>query len=169
MKLSQKRKTDEILRARYMAIIENAEERPWDERSDKILEAFFLTDKTYQEIANKIGISKSRVGQILNRQVRRILHPTGLKQYWNPDYDPNNIITPKQIRETQIKLKQQYGVMDNWPTKEMPFSPRTRNNLLRANITTAGELIERLPFIAEIRGLGKKALSEIENILEAYK
>ncbi|NLX02675.1 MAG: hypothetical protein GXY40_09130 [Syntrophomonadaceae bacterium] len=169
MKLSQKRKTDEILRARYIAIIENSKEKPWDDRSDKILEAFFSTNKTYQEIANEIGISRARVGQILNLQVRRILHPTGLKKYWEPDYNPDIILTPEHIKKTQIKLEQQYGSIDNWPVKEILFSPRTRNSLLRANITTVGELIERMPCLNEIKGLGGKALSEINSIIEAYE
>lgn len=167
MKLSEKRKADKILRARYMAIIEKDIERPWDERSDRILELFFLTDKPYRKIGDEIGISEGRVRQLITTQVRRLLHPLWLEQYWNPDYDPDNKLVSDKMNIMKIKLEQQYGSSQNWPIKEMPFLPRTRNNLLRANINTVGQLVNRFSTIPNIKMLGPKALKDIDTVLKA--
>lgn len=154
-----------------MVIVENypVEKRPWDKRDDRILEGFFLSDKTYREIAAEVGISQERVWQLIATQVRRILHPVGLEKYWNPNYDPApSVFSPEFVETLKSELTHKYGDFNNWPIKEVGLSSRTYNTLLRANINTLGMLLERLSSIAAIRRMGTKSLGEINNMLEAF-
>jgi len=155
-----------------MVIINNysLEERPWTERDDKILEAFFLTNKTYRQIGSELGITKTRVAQLIIAQIRRIMHPIGLQKYWDVNYDPNrNTVTTNAAKESKIKLEEKYGNQRNWLIKDMLFPVRVRNSLLRSNINIVEELLRRIDSLGNIKGLSKKGIEEIHMILKIYK
>ena len=81
------------------------------------------------------------------------------------------IETLHRVFEKNIKIKIGYSISDcNASIEDLALSVRSYNALRRANITTIGDLIERLNEggLKTVRNLGAKSFSEIQTKMLAF-
>lgn len=142
-------------------------------REKKMMQAFFDGDRI-NDIANRFGLSRERVRQIIIKAIRKfdyaIEELVGLKQ-------ENNSLK-EEIKNVKMQLIMQEGEKEEEPLEDVPpsvFSIRLVNcnlpvrvlNVTKAaDIDTIGDLVQYSKFeMFKFRNFGKKSLVQLDEFI----
>jgi len=133
------------------------------------------------EVAERIGVSKNRVGQLEARAMRRLRHPSRSRRLEHI-FTPEKTVKRLEARVAELaeeceRLRLSVGTLEgnapflqrsivNTPVEELDLSARAYNGLKYRQIRTVGDLIQfsRDDMLA-IKNVGRKTLAEIEAAL----
>lgn len=126
-----------------------------------------------KEIAEKYGVRRERVRQIIAKGIKQLRHPSRLRYYQNGyrktlelEKSRREKIRSGSDREEQIELLSEIGLRD------AGFTARTQNCLIRAGLKNMGEIADILYIepsrLLEIRNLGRGCMSEICLVMEEF-
>lgn len=155
-------------------------------RSIDIMRNIILNGKSYQEVADDLGVSKSRIGQIFERETRRLAN----RLCWLRKAADDK----RTLQKENVALRQENEVL--WakvatydaaeaakmeqdalrrdflatPLKEFDLSVRALNCLKAAKINTVGDLTHhKRSDLLKFRNFGKKSLTELDEFLQRHE
>lgn len=143
------------------------------ERERVIVYYRFLEEQTLKQIADTLGISVTRVQQLITKSIDVLRQPyyadyymIGLQQY--------QIIKTKK-KEEILKEKdfhKKMALLNNIPLDKVDITIRTRKGLKRANINNLGDIVRLLDSnpgtLIQLSEIGIKSVAEIIHLLEDY-
>ena len=138
------------------------------EREQMIVWSRYSQNKTLEEVAKELNVTRERIRQIEAKALRKLGHPRNrscvmaisVKQHQD------------EIREYAEEMKKNGAlpkVIAEIPIEELELSVRAYNCLKRAGINTIVQLQELSEEkLLSVRNLGRKATAEIQSKLKEY-
>lgn len=159
-------------------------------REQKVLELRYVENKTLEEAAKELDVTRERIRQIENKTVYKLNLPKYREKVFSNDYD-YEIIKLREEKELlisdirkeisilkpflewvnafpqdliQAKKKINYQAVLLRPISDLDLSVRSYNCLKRAGIDTIEDLLQKDGYdLQKIRNMGRKSLKEIYN------
>ena len=130
----------------------------------------YREQQIYKSIAAEYSLTIERIRQIIAKALRKLRSPMRSVFIKNGYLIIQN---ERKKKENDIFIQGygKYGVSDAWMASD--FSIRTQNCLLRSDLRTLHDIVDKvrddgLESLLKIRNLGQKSLVEIVNALENY-
>ena len=132
----------------YLDTLEQVMSTLPDHERTAILSRYRL-QMTYDEIGKLLNLSGARAGQLVAKGLRLLRHPARSKYLRRPKE------TPPPAEELPFTIP------------SMPLSLKAANLLMRGNMQTTSDILEKSPEeLAQIPGMGKTLYTEIIDFLE---
>ena len=129
-------------------VYENITKKFLNEKQKTVLDLYYKFGLTYEQIANKLGLTRERIRQIHNLAIHKI----------NRTKNKNYIIYGKKYDDYKEDID-----FDKISIIDLNFSCRLYNCLHRKGIDTLDELINTEPKdLLKIRNFGPNCLNELE-------
>lgn len=134
--------------------------RDFSDNWKRVLKLRYEKRLTQEQIGNECGISKARVGQIIEKALYR------LKEIESSDYVIYGLDTCRKREEQKKKNRS----LDEIPINELNLTGRAYNCLMRSGLNTIGKLItiKREELLA-IKQMNEACVNEILSKLDNYK
>ena len=159
-------------------------------REQKVLELRYVENKTLEEAAKELDVTRERIRQIESKTIHKLNLPKYRERVFSNDYD-YEIIKLREEKELlisdirkeiailkpflewvnafpqdliQAKEKINYQAVLLRPISDLDLSVRSYNCLKRAGIDTIEDLLQKDGYdLQKIRNMGRKSLKEIYN------
>jgi len=162
------------------AFLETIEDMP--SRYRLVIEMRYRDKMTYKAIGERFGVTGSRIGQIREKALRKLRHPSRSRGYIlgkDPINRLENLLTAYKEATAEneslkkiIKFKNQSGLTPasfDVTIEELELSVRTFNALKRANIKTLADLMQLSgDDLRKLRGMGRKSFDELNDKVDKY-
>ena len=150
------------------------------EREQMIMWSRYSQNKTLEEVAKELNVTRERIRQIEAKALRKLGHPRNrscvmaisVKQHQD-EIREKALQVEKELRQYYEEEMKKNGalpkVIAETPIEELDLSVRAYNCLKRARINTVSQLQEMTKEkLLRVRNLGLKSTEEIQSKLKEY-
>lgn len=176
----RKMKLNKNLEATFECIL--LTEKNINARGREIVRMYFKDNRTYDEIAVALDISRSRVGQIVNKSIRTLSKGEnrqklvmGFEEYYKHladeahrrGFEQGNFAGyTKACSEDKEQRKVNRGALTIDELFNQGMSVRLYNSLKRGGIGTIADIINDVDKVIMLRNFGKSCIIELVRLLE---